>query len=300
MTHPARQVIESDYTLQKILAYLKHDIPFDIPERLIIDEVSMLTVNQFEYLSTGLIKRTGVNRPFGGIGVLLFGHLAQLTGPDPKSLPFHKSKLYKLFTPVKLTKNYRHDKDPQFRSILTKIENYYNIGGNDKSKHYAFKVLKTILTKDEMKALNARQADHPNHDDESPNRILQYSNKNVNASNNTMLDHKPLKVGDMIVMRVNLKNKNMWNGDRYPIQKVQTATYTINGHNFSKTKTTIKGSVSNKFADIQYTAASTIHCSQGQTTPVWVNIGGITMNLLYVALSRAKCLGDVQISKAFK
>lgn len=86
---------------------------------IIIDEVSMLSIELFEKIDYILKMIRGDKRPFGGIQILLSGDFLQLEPIKAKTI--YKSELMEHFTTVILTKNYRQIDDNRFQTLLTNL-----------------------------------------------------------------------------------------------------------------------------------------------------------------------------------
>ncbi len=297
-THTARKVIEAPWTIQYImtcLAKCPHKLKIDTWDRLLIDECSMLGENTLTRLDRQLRTATKINRPFGGKSIYLFGDDKQL--PSPNGLYF-ETKSYKYFTRVELTHNYRQDTDEKLLTILRKLRNYYKYGGDIKSTRQTLAVIDQILTKEERDLLNTRVAPHPT----APGTLtIHYSNKLVEESAKRI--KKELTVGDKVIFRENLRSWNIYNGDVHTITNITCVGdkkyYAIDGHIFGQEKfITQEGQ---KHPAIQSVHSRTIHYSQGNTLEsVWINnCPTLSINLLYVAMSRVRNIKDLQFNYYF-
>jgi len=108
---------------------------FEKMDMLIIDEISMVRVDQMDFIDEFLRMNRGDNRPFGGVQVVMFGDLLQLppvlTTEDGNTLNilgrygsefFFAADVWNTveLKTIKLTKIFRQQ-DPIFISILNKI-----------------------------------------------------------------------------------------------------------------------------------------------------------------------------------
>jgi ATP-dependent exoDNAse (exonuclease V) alpha subunit len=86
---------------------------------LIIDEVSMVSSELFEFVSDTFARLHENMKSFGGLCVLLFGDLMQLPPVDGSKI--FKSSLWKNFYPLFLRQSRRQADDPIFFDVLNKI-----------------------------------------------------------------------------------------------------------------------------------------------------------------------------------
>lgn len=88
---------------------------------LIIDEISMISQELFEFISEYLILLRGVDRPFGGVQLVLCGDFFQL--PPVKASFCFKSPLWQTLNPafVELKYNFRQSTDNVLQEILQHI-----------------------------------------------------------------------------------------------------------------------------------------------------------------------------------
>ena len=288
-THVARKLIGGEMTLSMLLLKLTYGEQLDGVKAILTDEVSMMSSKHLDRLDTLLRRR--LNRPFGGLDIILVGHMKQLPVPDPNAEPLVTSLMFRHFKPITLLNNFRHQADPVYAKILNKIESYYKYGGDIKSQHKARAVLPKILTNDELELLQARKT--PRLEKGSIITPIHHTNKAVSHSNKTL---SSFTVGNEIIVRFNVKRKDyqMHNGDRHLIQAVTDKAIKFNDIWFSKDYTVKQKD--EKFPRIQLSASFTIHCSQGQTLDtVYIHPRNLTMNLLYVAMSRVRKLEDLYL-----
>ena len=300
-THVARKLIQGEYTLQGVLARLKRSPALlENIKALLIDEISMASMQHLERLDR-LLRTHLINKPFGGLDVYLVGHMKQLPQPDSTAKPITDSRLFALFTPIELTTNYRHNTDPAYAEILTKIEQYYDIGGDEKSLQQAKNVLPVILSKSQLALLRTRvtpkQQIHDLINGGEPIIPLHHKN-NMVASSNKLLGS--LTVGNECIIRFNKKFKTKGiasdfnNGDKHVIQDTTPKAIKL-GDRWFPNDYFVK-QPSEKFPRIQLSKSMTIHCSQGQTlSKIAVYAKSLSMNLLYVALSRVRTLDDLYL-----
>ncbi|GES92241.1 Pif1-like helicase domain-containing protein [Rhizophagus clarus] len=98
---------------------------------LIIDEISIVSSELFDYLSNMFSKLHSNSLPFGGISVIVLGNLFQL--PPVSGNYVFQSPVWKLFYPLFLREAKRQAEDPQYYSLLEEArfgnitESTYNI-----------------------------------------------------------------------------------------------------------------------------------------------------------------------------
>jgi len=300
-THASRKVIGANRTFAELYTILlRCPAKFPTCERIVIDEAFMISAGQFNEFERLLRKHTGVNSPFGGLDIVLIGDPKQT---EPRGKPLSDSNYFKLFTIINLTKNYRQCEDAQFACILNKIRSYYEYAGDDKSRHSANCVLPNILTKPELKALNARVSNHPTKQSIGQGTTIHYSNRSVFKSIRTITDNKFVK-DDKVLLRSNRhKKKGFYNGDILKVESSDAKKITLKSDTGRELVVPIKYTVTQpteKYPEVHSIHGMTVHCTQGQTMDsVWVNIKGFSMSLLYVALSRVRRLSNLQLSNAF-
>lgn len=299
-THVARKLINGSFTVAGLITRLYKGI-ITAPKCVLIDECSMLTSDDLKSLDKAL-RVSGLNRPFGGVSIILMGHMKQLPPVHDDKLLL-SSELFQLFTDRSdlLTKNHRQDTDRKYATILDKIEAYYEYGGDDKSQQKAKRVLPKILTPDEIKYLRTRVVDTR----VEGTKILHYKNNLVNRDNNR---YGKWLAGEEVIFRetfnrtVNKEQYNFYNGDHYYIEEVEgkdeKMRIKVNGVWFShKYLVPDPKNKEQKYPRIQLAAAMTIHCSQGQTLDsIFIHLNGLTMNLLYVAMSRVRTVNDLYLA----
>jgi len=86
---------------------------------LIIDEISMVSDELFDYLSNMFSKLHTDSRPFGGICVIVLGDLFQL--PPVSGNYVFESSAWELFYPLFLRQAKRQADDPQYYSLLEEV-----------------------------------------------------------------------------------------------------------------------------------------------------------------------------------
>jgi len=309
-THVARKLINGKYTLTGLITRLARGVLKDSianVKAILIDEVSMTSAGQLNSLDGLLRSVRRINRPFGGLDIYLVGHMKQLPNVDEDSKPVTEHPLVKtIFTSLNqyLPVNHRQSTDTLFQSILDKIENYYEVGGDAKSEHRARHVLPQILTAEELDALTDRVVE------EEPTRAdyfatpLNYKNIVAERYNREIGIIQP---GEEVIIRFN--RGKFCNGDRHLIKGVKEdpkkgRLVKINGNwleydkYFQRQKD--KSGKLEAFPKIQLAWSMTIHCSQGQTLDnVFLYAKTLNMNMLYVAMSRVRSLNNLYFANLF-
>jgi hypothetical protein len=313
-THVARKLINGRYTLAGLIIRLARGVLKDsiaLCKGILIDEVSMASSSQLHTLDRLLRRARGLNRPFGGLDIYLVGHMKQLPNVDEDSKPVTEHPLVKsIFTSLNqyLPVNHRQSTDTLFQSILGKIENYYEIGGDTKSEHRARHVLPQILTTEELDALTDRVVE------EEPTRAdyfatpLNFKNVVVERYNREIGIIQP---GEEVIIRFN--RGKFCNGDRHLIEDTTVSTgedkkkgrlVKINNvwleYNKYFQRQKDKSGKLEAFPKIQLAWSMTIHCSQGQTLDrVFLYAKTLNMNMLYVAMSRVRSLNNLYLANLF-
>lgn len=309
-THVSRKLIEGKYTLTGLITRLQRNVPVltENSRAILVDEISMSSDKQIQVLDRLLRRVKKCNRPFGGLDIYLVGHMKQLPNPDPDTKPVTDNILVKsVFTSINeyLPVNRRQSTDKLYQSILTKIEAYYDIGGDERSNHKAKNVLAKILTTEELQALTTRITRRVPIRDDYFATPLHFKNSMVEKSNKSIGKSFQEKKGEEVIIRFNRGNK-FFNGDRHLIQETK-------GHEVSKSPEEVRQVKINgtwldydkyffrqkdeKFPRIQLAYSLTIHCSQGQTLDkVFLYAKSLTMNMLYVAMSRVRDLNSLYLA----
>ena len=86
---------------------------------IIIDEISMVSAELLQYISSIFSQIKSNSIPFGGVPVLLLGDLAQL--PPINGTPVFKAAIWKEFFPIFLTTPHRQGQDIQFYQLLQEL-----------------------------------------------------------------------------------------------------------------------------------------------------------------------------------
>jgi len=303
-THVARGLIGGNYTLAGIIIRFKKGVFTTAPKAILIDEISMASMGQLNSLDRVLRNVTSVNRPFGGVSIYLVGHMKQLPLPDPNAKTILSSHLFPLFSSMShhLPVNHRQCNDEAFATILSKVENYYDVGGDEKSNEYAKNVLPEILTPDELDLLRSRLSKKVQ---KGQNIIpLHFKNSMVGKDNKRL---GSIEKGSEVIVRFTGKftykgeTTRFYNGEHYIIQETKLnggkiESVKINGHWFPYKYFVVDTKEGEKHPKIQLAKSMTIHCSQGQTMDaVFLYAKSLTMNMLYVAMSRVRCLADLYL-----
>lgn len=96
-----------------------------LPDLLIIDEISMTSMRQFERINSSFCARNPENQLFGGVKVILMGDFCQLEIISTKERPEHSLLQSSLFlryaTPVPMLYGFRYKDDPNFFEFLCRM-----------------------------------------------------------------------------------------------------------------------------------------------------------------------------------
>jgi ATP-dependent exoDNAse (exonuclease V) alpha subunit len=129
---PPRMLIADDISETKNPMHAKTIRKMDI---LIIDEISMVRADTFDAIDLYLRLNRKINEPFGGLQIILFGDVMQLSpiiNKEDSGIYFERYKSPYFFDSyvfgnldieiIKLVKNYRQINDQNFLSILRQIK----------------------------------------------------------------------------------------------------------------------------------------------------------------------------------
>jgi len=129
---PPRTLVADDILESKNPMHLKTINKIDI---LIIDEISMVRSDVFDGIDMYLRLNRKINKPFGGVQLIMFGDVMQLSpiiNKDDASSFFERYKSPYFFDSsvfenldieiINLVKNYRQESDQHFLNILRKIK----------------------------------------------------------------------------------------------------------------------------------------------------------------------------------
>lgn len=86
---------------------------------LVIDEISMVNTDLFEFISSMFARLHKNIKPFGNVHVLCLGDLMQL--PPVTGRKIFYSSIWKLFSPVFLSQSIRQQSDPAFFTLLNDL-----------------------------------------------------------------------------------------------------------------------------------------------------------------------------------
>ena len=272
--------------------------PANIPNNttmFAVDECSMIPEEHLIHIDTTLKNHFKNKLPFGGAQIILLGDFWQLPPISPM-VSLHnnwsgvKAELYKLFTEIELTKNWRQGADPAFYSLCQKI--------------------RTKLTQEEaigiITYLNQRV---------SPRTILpSYASLDdmyiagVNEQTAEVNEpYKGLPVGSKVICQVGCSDLE---GIKIPKGKVLVVTKNEPGnfhisdqcddanttYRFKSAGLLKAGKGKSRFAPAM---ALTVHKSQGKTLKGNVVIDPTRLferNHLYTALTRATCFANIHLT----
>ena len=282
-------------------------------DRLIIDEVSMMSKELFELLDTIGKRVRKSSKLFGGIQLLVSGDFFQL--PPVEGAFCFESPLWANFMPIFFEKNFRQS-DPVYQTILSEIRRgtlskpsfkalkARVIDGDGFTRIVPTRAKADKINTDEYAALKGeervfRMAVYRPHDD-SGQRELDYLEKNIRAPKELRL-----KVGARVMCIVNLKDYDLCNGSQgvvvayvggYPQVRFKNATVVMTPHMWSVKKNM---SVGLKQVPLMLAWAITIHKSQGATLDTAkIDVGSdiFECGQTYVALSRVRALENLYLT----
>ena len=302
-------------------------------DTLIIEEVSMVGADIFDAIDISLRKNRNIDKPFGGVQIILFGDVMQLDpiigGEEelyekfyPDGPYFFNSNIYKecAFKKIELTETFRQ-KEKKFVNLLNKIR-------------------QGSISKNELESLNSQIIEYEN----LPKDVIVLAPRNnkvddINLSKLYELKTKTfiysaivkgsfkdseapverelkLKVGAQVMVAKNDTDptKRWVNGSIGVIQHlsqdevkvlIKGKLYSIGKAKWEKFNYQINGSfiqqkVVGSFIQFPFKLAwaVTIHKSQGQTfdkIALDLDTGAFAHGQTYVALSRGKTLGNTFI-----
>lgn len=158
-THATRKTSLATMTIQKFFYMLKFgNIEMLNNIQCIVTEEGSMCEGGIWYVIDSMLRYHIINRPFGGLHIYLYADFKQLAPwigyKCPDNNLIRNCNLFNNFDHLELTENFRQKTDPVFQSILTKIRDSYNYGG-DISSDIACKLLLPIILDDkEIKTLN--------------------------------------------------------------------------------------------------------------------------------------------------
>ena len=118
--HSALRLIQSESGYQSLAFYdLEFKKKLQTIEVLIIDEISMVSESQFNFISNLFARIHNSDIAFGDISVIVTGDLTQL--PPVKGEAIFYSSVWKLFYPLFLYKSQRQLEDNEFYQMLEEI-----------------------------------------------------------------------------------------------------------------------------------------------------------------------------------
>lgn len=291
-------------------------------EVLIIDEISMIDDKLFNKIAAYLSLIKEIKKPFGGIQIILCGDFYQL--PPINNTYCFNSKIWnrlKIKT-IELTEKMRQIDDLKFQKILDNIK----INNITDEIYSELKLLKKNKLNSDIKPtiIYSKNIDVDEINNLEFNNLINKTNTQVYEfpiiydSNKTKIKNylkniKPLKLCKglqvMLTYNIDIINK-LTNGTRciieeinYPeiiIKTIDNKKYTINYVSYINENDI---DIEYKFMPIKLAYAITIHKSQGQTLDyIEIDLGNdiFEYGMAYVALSRAKSLKSIYLSKLSK
>lgn len=309
---------------------------------LVIDEISMMPACFFETLDTELKWIHGNSKPFGGIQLIVCGDFAQLQPvPDIELEELGYSCDFCFTSKVWEECNFsllfmdraKRSVDENLNRVLSIIRNgekekfdeVYQIINNTKKKNTRgwaklFPVNRQVDSWNKVCQENNRSLPHyffPVENGEE--RELAQLRRSLALEKGK---RQVFKVGDIVMVTVNLKGKDVMNGDKGEIIRIDNGTIIVKlddnryakiepmaieksrydwtddkkGKRIVRTKHVI---ASIECWPLKLAYAISIHKSQGQTfSHICCNLGNaFTESLGYVAFSRAKTLDDLAVEK---
>ena len=309
---------------------------------LVIDEISMMPACFFETLDTELKWIHGNSKPFGGIQLIVCGDFAQLQPvPDIELEELGYSYDFCFTSKVWEECNFsllfmdraKRSVDENLNRVLSIIRNgekekfdeVYQIINNTKKKNTRgwaklFPVNRQVDSWNKACQENNRSLPHyffPVENGEE--RELAQLRRSLALEKGK---RQVFKVGDIVMVTVNLKGKDVMNGDKGEIIRIDNDTIIVKlddnryakiepmaieksrydwtddkkGKRIVRTKYVI---ASIECWPLKLAYAISIHKSQGQTfSHICCNLGNaFTESLGYVAFSRAKTLDDLAVEK---
>ena len=309
---------------------------------LVIDEISMMPACFFETLDTELKWIHGNSKPFGGIQLIVCGDFAQLQPvPDEKWERLGYSYDFCFMSKVWEECNFsllfmdraKRSVDENLNRVLSIIRNgekekfdeVYQIINNTKKRNTRgwaklFPINRQVDSWNKVCQENNRSLPHyffPVENGEE--RELAQLRRSLALEKGK---RQVFKVGDIVMVTVNLKGKDVMNGDKGEIIRIDNDTIIVKlddnryakiepmaieksrydwtddkkGKRIVRTKHVI---ASIECWPLKLAYAISIHKSQGQTfSHICCNLGNaFTESLGYVAFSRAKTLDDLVVEK---
>lgn len=309
---------------------------------LVIDEISMMPACFFETLDTELKWIHGNSKPFGGIQLIVCGDFAQLQPvPDEKWERLGYSYDFCFTSKVWEECNFsllfmdraKRSVDENLNRVLSIIRN-----GEKEKFDEVYQIINNTKKRNtrgwaKLFPIN-RQVDSWNKACQENNRSLPHYFFPVENGEERELaqlrrslalekgKRQVFKVGDIVMVTVNLKGKDVMNGDKGEIIRIDNDTIIVKlddnryakiepmaieksrydwtddkkGKRIVRTKHVI---ASIECWPLKLAYAISIHKSQGQTfSHICCNLGNaFTESLGYVAFSRAKTLDDLVVEK---
>lgn len=299
---------------------------------LILDEISMASSNLIDSLNIFLQKNRGIFEPFGGVHVMFVGDLFQLppivnddySNSNYDSEYFFDSHIVKYliqqnkFKMVKLNKVLRQS-DDMFVTILNNIRTGKNISNTVNVLN------KLVKVSDEMPDGYIQITPYNDISDVTNKRKLEsidsqiktYFGKvnNFNLKNCTVPQVLSLKIGAQVMLSKNLPSKGLVNGQHGKVVNLNESSVVVKFNNGDvheieesiweeKSLPNAEGKITTTGTFLQIPLklswSITIHKVQSTTIDklyIDMDRGAFAPGMLYVALSRARSLNGLIVSK---
>lgn len=271
--------------------------PSNIPAnctKFAIDECSMIAQEHLILIHEALQKHFNrFDLPFGGAQILLFGDFWQLPCIAPLTPLYNtwtgaKAELYKLFTEIELTKNYRQGTDPGFFALCNSIRT--SRGGRTLTKQQALEIIRK---------LNTRVVELPDYSTLDDMYIA-----GLNSQTSSVNDKHSFAPGTKVICQKtcqDLDKRKVPNGKVGVILKNEKTDFQVKWADESISKFRSAGEVKKGKSRFKVAMALTVHKSQGKTLKRNVVIDPTRLferNHLYVALTRATKFENIYLTES--
>lgn len=284
-------------------------------DMLIIDEVSMLDSALLDYISAFLVEIRGVDKPFGGVQVILCGDFCQLPPVDGQFCFLADVWKKASIETVVLEELVRQDSDTTFQRMLKELR--WGVCSKE-----TLAILQSLRASTFPEGIVPTKLFSTNRDIDSINlaniaklkaagaRTLNYSSSSPSSSMkaswcNQVPDTIELCVGAQVIVTSNLPGTSIVNGSRGVVLDLQPAGVAVRlldgsvaSIPFVKITNPDDDKSSVSFMPLKLAYAISIHKSQGMTLDaVEIDIGDSIFEFgqAYVALSRARTLQSIRI-----